>query len=55
VDYLRGANASSSVPEDCGLVAGTRNAAAWRGLRREEVATLAGISCAYYLRLEQGS
>jgi transcriptional regulator with XRE-family HTH domain len=24
------------------------------GLRREEVATLAGISCAYYLRLEQG-
>ena len=39
-------------PADVGLVAGTRRRVA--GLRREEVATLAGISCAYYLRLEQG-
>jgi transcriptional regulator with XRE-family HTH domain len=39
-------------PVDIGLVAGKRRRVA--GLRREEVATLAGISCAYYLRLEQG-
>jgi transcriptional regulator with XRE-family HTH domain len=39
-------------PEDVGLPAGTRRRVA--GLRREEVATLAGISSAYYLRLEQG-
>jgi transcriptional regulator with XRE-family HTH domain len=39
-------------PEDVGLVAGMRRRVA--GLRREEVATLAGISNAYYLRLEQG-
>jgi transcriptional regulator with XRE-family HTH domain len=39
-------------PEDVGLVAGMRRRVA--GLRREEVSTLAGISCAYYLRLEQG-
>ena len=39
-------------PEDVGLVAGTRRRVA--GLRREEVATLAGISNADYLRLEQG-
>lgn len=39
-------------PEDVGLVAGARRRVA--GLRREEVATLAGISSAYYLRLEQG-
>lgn len=39
-------------PEDVGLVAGSRRRVA--GLRREELATLAGISAAYYLRLEQG-
>ena len=39
-------------PEDVGLVAGTRRRVA--GLRREELATLAGISATYYLRLEQG-
>jgi transcriptional regulator with XRE-family HTH domain len=39
-------------PEDVGLVAGKRRRVP--GLRREELATLAGISSAYYLRLEQG-
>src|SRR6185437_13383302 len=39
-------------PEDAGLeVAGHRRTP---GLRREEVAMLAGISSDYYLRLEQG-
>ncbi|MCO5973712.1 helix-turn-helix domain-containing protein [Actinoallomurus soli] len=39
-------------PEDVGLrVTGMRRV---RGLRREEVALLAGISADYYLRLEQG-
>jgi transcriptional regulator with XRE-family HTH domain len=50
-DYLR-ARREQLCPEDCGLVAGARRRVA--GLRREEVATLAGISSAYYLRLEQG-
>jgi transcriptional regulator with XRE-family HTH domain len=50
-DYLR-ARREQLCPEDVGLVAGMRRRVA--GLRREEVATLAGISCAYYLRLEQG-
>ena len=50
-DYLL-ARREQLCPEDVGLVAGTRRRVA--GLRREEVATLAGISCAYYLRLEQG-
>jgi transcriptional regulator with XRE-family HTH domain len=50
-DYLR-ARREQICPEDVGLVAGMRRRVA--GLRREEVATLAGISCAYYLRLEQG-
>jgi transcriptional regulator with XRE-family HTH domain len=50
-DYLR-ARREQLRPEDVGLVAGTRRRVA--GLRREEVATLAGISSAYYLRLEQG-
>jgi transcriptional regulator with XRE-family HTH domain len=50
-DYLR-ARREQLCPEDVGLVAGTRRRVA--GLRREEVATLAGISAAYYLRLEQG-
>lgn len=39
-------------PGDVGLVPGARRRVP--GLRREEVATLAGISSAYYLRLEQG-
>ncbi|AFV90114.1 Putative DNA-binding protein [Acidipropionibacterium acidipropionici ATCC 4875] len=39
-------------PEDVGLVAGSRRRV--EGLRREEVAILAGISPEYYLRLEQG-
>ena len=50
-DYLR-ARREQLRPEDVGLVAGTRRRVA--GLRREELATLAGISSAYYLRLEQG-
>ena len=39
-------------PEDVGLVGGARRRVA--GLRREELALLAGISSDYYLRLEQG-
>src|SRR6201989_1633815 len=39
-------------PEDVGLVPGARRRV--QGLRREELATLAGISSEYYLRLEQG-
>jgi transcriptional regulator with XRE-family HTH domain len=39
-------------PADVGLVEGERRRVA--GLRREEVAMLAGISSEYYLRLEQG-
>jgi transcriptional regulator with XRE-family HTH domain len=50
-DYLR-ARREQVRPEDVGLVAGTRRRVA--GLRREELALLAGISSDYYLRLEQG-
>ena len=50
-DYLH-ARREQLRPEDVGLVAGKRRRVA--GLRREELATLAGISSAYYLRLEQG-
>jgi transcriptional regulator with XRE-family HTH domain len=50
-DYLRARRAQVR-PEDVGLPAGTRRRVA--GLRREELATLAGISSEYYLRLEQG-
>jgi transcriptional regulator with XRE-family HTH domain len=50
-DYLR-ARRQQVRPEDVGLIAGPRRRVA--GLRREELATLAGISSAYYLRLEQG-
>jgi transcriptional regulator with XRE-family HTH domain len=50
-DYLRSRRAQIR-PEDVGLVAGARRRV--RGLRREELATLAGISAEYYLRLEQG-
>ncbi len=39
-------------PQDVGLPAGSRRRVP--GLRREEVALLAGISVEYYLRLEQG-
>ncbi|MFS0795550.1 helix-turn-helix transcriptional regulator [Microbacterium sp. 1P10AE] len=39
-------------PEEVGLPSGSRRRVP--GLRREEVATLAGISAEYYLRLEQG-
>lgn len=39
-------------PEDVGLPAGTHRRVA--GLRREEVATLAGLSVDYVVRLEQG-
>ena len=39
-------------PEDVGLIAGARRRVA--GLRREELAMLAGISAEYYLRLEVG-
>jgi transcriptional regulator with XRE-family HTH domain len=39
-------------PEQVGLLTGSRRRVA--GLRREEVATLAGISAPYYLRIEQG-
>jgi transcriptional regulator with XRE-family HTH domain len=50
-DYLR-ARRERIQPEDVGLVAGARRRVA--GLRREELALLAGISSDYYLRLEQG-
>ena len=50
-DYLR-ARRQQLRPDDVGLVPGARRRVP--GLRREEVATLAGISSAYYLRLEQG-
>ncbi|WP_219463833.1 helix-turn-helix transcriptional regulator [Nonomuraea rhizosphaerae] len=40
------------VPEDVGLASGPRRRV--RGLRREEVAELAGISVEYLVRLEQG-
>jgi transcriptional regulator with XRE-family HTH domain len=50
-DYLR-ARREQVRPEDVGLVAGMRRRVA--GLRREELALLAGISSDYYLRLEQG-
>ncbi|HXT94360.1 MAG TPA: helix-turn-helix transcriptional regulator [Trebonia sp.] len=50
-EYLR-ARRELVDPRDVGLrVAGVRRTP---GLRREEVATLAGISADYYLRLEQG-
>ena len=50
-DYLR-ARREQVRPQDVGLVAGSRRRVA--GLRREELALLAGISADYYLRLEQG-
>jgi transcriptional regulator with XRE-family HTH domain len=50
-DYLR-ARRQQIRPEDVGLIGGARRRVA--GLRREELALLAGISVDYYLRLEQG-
>jgi len=50
-DYLR-ARRDQVRPEDVGLVPGGHRRAP--GLRREELAMLAGISAAYYLRLERG-
>ncbi|WP_163508239.1 helix-turn-helix transcriptional regulator [Fodinicola acaciae] len=50
-DYLR-ARRDLVQPEDVGIVAGARRRVP--GLRREELAMLAGISSDYYLRLEQG-
>jgi len=50
-DFLR-ARREQVRPEDVGLVAGERRRVA--GLRREELALLAGISAEYYLRLERG-
>jgi transcriptional regulator with XRE-family HTH domain len=50
-DYLR-ARREQLRPEDVGLVTGARRRVA--GLRREELALLAGISSTYYLRIEQG-
>src|SRR6478672_10937571 len=50
-EYLRARRALVR-PEDAGLPARGRRRVA--GLRREELALLAGISSDYYLRLEQG-
>jgi transcriptional regulator with XRE-family HTH domain len=50
-DYLR-ARREQVRPEDVGLIPGARRRVP--GLRREELAMLAGISSDYYLRLEQG-
>ena len=51
-DFLRAGRARLD-PDDAGLIGGrgTRRVA---GLRREEVAVLAGVSADYYARLEQG-
>ncbi len=50
-EYLR-ARRELVRPEDVGLAPGARRRVA--GLRREEVAMLAGVSIDYYIRLEQG-
>jgi transcriptional regulator with XRE-family HTH domain len=50
-EYLRARRALVR-PEDAGLPAGARRRVP--GLRREELAALAGISSDYYQRLEQG-
>jgi transcriptional regulator with XRE-family HTH domain len=50
-DYLR-ARRQQVRPEDVGLIPGARRRVV--GLRREELAMLAGISAEYYLRLEVG-
>ncbi|MDY7105942.1 MAG: helix-turn-helix transcriptional regulator, partial [Actinomycetota bacterium] len=50
-EYLR-ARRDARRPEDVGLPQGRRRRVA--GLRRDEVAVLAGISAEYVTRLEQG-
>jgi transcriptional regulator with XRE-family HTH domain len=50
-DFLR-ARRNAVTPDEVGLLPGTRRRVP--GLRREELALLAGISPDYYLRLEQG-
>ena len=50
-DFLR-ARRQQVRPEDVGLIPGARRRVA--GLRREELAMVAGISAEYYLRLEVG-
>lgn len=50
-DFLRNRRAALQ-PSDVGLPCGPRRRVA--GLRREEVAALAGVSTEYYLRIEQG-
>jgi transcriptional regulator with XRE-family HTH domain len=50
-DFLR-ARRQQVRPEDVGLISGGRRRVA--GLRREELAMVAGISAEYYLRLEVG-
>ncbi|MDI9896434.1 helix-turn-helix transcriptional regulator [Rhodococcus sp. IEGM 1381] len=50
-EYLR-ARRAQLAPEDVGIIGGGRRRV--RGLRREEVAILAGISADYCIRLEQG-
>jgi transcriptional regulator with XRE-family HTH domain len=50
-EYLR-ARRSLVTPQQVGLAPGARRRVA--GLRREEVALLAGVSVDYYVRLEQG-
>ncbi|MGX8907160.1 helix-turn-helix domain-containing protein [Streptomyces netropsis] len=50
-DFLR-ARRGRVAPEHVGLIGGRRRRV--RGLRREELAQLAGISVDYYVRLEQG-
>src|SRR5947209_7946453 len=49
-DFLRARRAALQ-PEDVGLARGSRRRAG--GLRREEVALLAGMSADYYSRIEQ--
>ncbi|MFB8760675.1 helix-turn-helix domain-containing protein [Streptomyces nigra] len=51
-EFLRASRARLE-PSDVGLPAGTGTRRV-RGLRREEVAVLAGVSADYYVRLEQG-
>ncbi|MEU6147843.1 helix-turn-helix transcriptional regulator [Streptomyces sp. NPDC047081] len=50
-EYLRARRAQAR-PEDSGLPVSARRRV--KGLRREEVAMLAGVSTDYYVRLEQG-
>ena len=52
-EFLRSRRARLS-PEDAGLPAWGGNRRV-KGLRREEVALLAGVSVEYYVRLERGN